>query len=115
MGHDRNEIQVSALPCACKTNSRICLVKAKLPPGATVIPIIILSDATQLTNFSGGKSAWPVYITIGNIPKNIRAQVSSYSTLLLAYLPVAKFDCFKPKDRGNEVSIVYATNKKDVQ
>ncbi|CCO36287.1 hypothetical protein BN14_10419 [Rhizoctonia solani AG-1 IB] len=77
-------------------------IQAKLPPGATVIPIIISSDATQLTNFSGGKSAWPVYITIGNIPKNIRAQVSSYSTLLLAYLPVAKFDCFKPKDRGNE-------------
>ncbi|KAG8743109.1 hypothetical protein FRC11_014025, partial [Ceratobasidium sp. 423] len=77
-------------------------IQKKLPPGATVIPIIISSDATQLTNFSGGKSAWPVYISIGNIPKGIRAQVSNYSTLLLAYLPVAKFDCFTKKERGNE-------------
>ncbi|CCO35137.1 hypothetical protein BN14_09252 [Rhizoctonia solani AG-1 IB] len=89
-------------------------IQAKLPPGATIIPIIISSDATQLTNFSGGKSAWPVYITIGNIPKSIRAQVSSYSTLLLAYLPVAKFDCFKPKDRGNEKAKLFHESMKTI-
>ncbi|EUC56746.1 hypothetical protein RSOL_193550 [Rhizoctonia solani AG-3 Rhs1AP] len=77
-------------------------IQKKLPPGATVIPIIISSDATQLTNFSGGKSAWPVYITIGNIPKGIRAKVNSYATMLLAYLPSPKFDCFTKKERGNQ-------------
>ncbi|GAB1520445.1 hypothetical protein RhiTH_003520 [Rhizoctonia solani] len=76
----------------------------KLPPGATVIPIIISSDATQLTNFLGGKSAWPVYITIGNIPQSIRAKVSSYATMLLAYLPSPKFNCFTKKERGNQES-----------
>lgn len=75
-----------------------------LPQGATVIPIILSSDATQLTNFSGGKSAWPVYVTIGNIPKSILAKVNSYSTLLLAYLPVAKLHCFPSKERGDQVS-----------
>jgi hypothetical protein len=39
--------------------------------GATVIPLIISSDKTQLTTFRG-KTAYPVYMTIGNIPKNIR-------------------------------------------
>ncbi|KAG8710887.1 hypothetical protein FRC11_004010 [Ceratobasidium sp. 423] len=77
-------------------------IQKKLPPGATVIPIIISSDATQLTNFSGGKSAWPVYITIGNIPKGIRTKVNCYATMLLAYLPVPKFDCFTKKERGNQ-------------
>jgi hypothetical protein len=83
----------------------ICLffLQNQLPPGATVVPIVLSSDATQLTNFSGGKSAWPVYISIGNIPKSIRAKVNSYSTLLLAYLPVAKLQCFPKKERGDQV------------
>ncbi|KAG8730719.1 hypothetical protein FRC10_002397, partial [Ceratobasidium sp. 414] len=78
-----------------------------LPPGATVVPIILSSDATQLTNFSGGKSAWPVYITIGNIPKSIRAKVNSYSTLLLAYLPVPKLQCFPAKERGDQKARIF--------
>ncbi|KAJ7161228.1 hypothetical protein B0H12DRAFT_1246967 [Mycena haematopus] len=40
-------------------------------PGATIIPIIISSDKTQLTVF-GNKTAYPVYMTLGNIPKEIR-------------------------------------------
>ncbi|QRV84442.1 hypothetical protein RhiJN_12458 [Ceratobasidium sp. AG-Ba] len=77
-------------------------IQRQLPLGATVIPIILSSDSTQLTNFSGGKSAWPVYITIGNIPKSIRAKITSYSTLLLAYLPVSKLQCFPEKERGDQ-------------
>ena len=47
----------------------------KLKPGATIIPIILSSDKTNITVF-GGKSAYPVYITIGNIPKDIRHKPS---------------------------------------
>ncbi|KAH9015234.1 hypothetical protein EDB85DRAFT_2076369 [Lactarius pseudohatsudake] len=39
-------------------------------PGATVIPVILSSDKTLLTLFRG-KVAYPVYMTIGNIPKEI--------------------------------------------
>jgi len=42
-------------------------IQTLLDDGDTVIPIIIMSDATQLTNFSGDKKAWPVYMTIGNL------------------------------------------------
>ena len=38
--------------------------------GATVILVVISSDKTQLTLFRG-KTAYPVYMTIGNIQKNI--------------------------------------------
>ncbi|KAF8595267.1 hypothetical protein BDV93DRAFT_515129 [Ceratobasidium sp. AG-I] len=38
----------------------------------TVISIIISSDKTRLTNFSGNKKAHPVYKTIGNLPKRLR-------------------------------------------
>jgi hypothetical protein len=40
-------------------------------PGATIIPIILSSNKTQVTVF-GNKSAYPVYMTIGNIPKALR-------------------------------------------
>ncbi|KAG9107022.1 hypothetical protein FRC07_008704, partial [Ceratobasidium sp. 392] len=82
-------------------------IQQKLPPGSTVVPIILSSDSTQLTNFSGGKSAWPVYITLGNIPKSIRAQVNSYSSLLLAYLPVPKLHCFPSKTRGDQKARIF--------
>ena len=36
----------------------------------TIIPVIIFSDKTQLTTFHG-KQAYPVYLTIGNLPKHI--------------------------------------------
>ena len=55
----------------------------------TVIPIIISTDKTQLTLFKG-KAAYPVYLTIGNIPKELRKKVSKQGQILLAYLPVTK-------------------------
>lgn len=58
-------------------------------PGATVIPVIISSDKTQLT-LIGNKSAYPVYMTIGNLPKDIRCKPSRRSQILLAYLPTSR-------------------------
>ena len=43
---------------------------AQKDPNATIIPIIISSDKTQIT-LVGNKTAYPVYLTIGNIPKEI--------------------------------------------
>ncbi|KAG7094449.1 hypothetical protein E1B28_008045 [Marasmius oreades] len=43
----------------------------KCHPGATIIPIIISSDKMQVTLFRN-KTAYPVYMTIGNLPKFIR-------------------------------------------
>ncbi|KAJ7050865.1 hypothetical protein C8F01DRAFT_1343437 [Mycena amicta] len=39
----------------------------KIPIGHTVCPVIIGTDETQLSTFSGDKKAWPAYLTIGNI------------------------------------------------
>jgi Plavaka transposase len=38
---------------------------------ATMAPLIIATNKTQLTQFSGSKSAYPVYLTLGNLPKSI--------------------------------------------
>ncbi|KAJ7826125.1 hypothetical protein B0H14DRAFT_3725210 [Mycena olivaceomarginata] len=65
-------------------------------PGATIIPIIISSDKTQLTVF-GNKTAYPVYMTIGNIPKEIRRKPSRRAYVLLGYLPTSRMKNVKNK------------------
>src|SRR5205807_6416026 len=59
-----------------------------LPVGSTLVPIIGLSDQTHLTNFSGDKKAWPVYMTVGNILSRTRNSPVKMPVLLLALLPV---------------------------
>jgi len=51
------------------------------------MPIIFDSDATHLTNFSGDKKAWSVYMTIGN-RSGVRQNPSLYDLALVAHLPV---------------------------
>ncbi|PBK87099.1 hypothetical protein ARMGADRAFT_939452, partial [Armillaria gallica] len=72
-------------------------IQERLPPSVTIAPLIISSDKTQLSQFQGDKTAWPVYLTIGNISKDTHHELSSHATILLGYLPVPKFDCYTDK------------------
>ncbi|KAJ7055348.1 hypothetical protein C8F01DRAFT_1373875 [Mycena amicta] len=65
---------------------------------ACVCPVITSTDKTKLTNFGGDKAAYPAYITIANVSKEIRRQPSSHATMLMAYLPAAKLSCFGSDD-----------------
>jgi Plavaka transposase len=68
----------------------------KEKPGATIIPIIILLDETQLTLFRN-KSAYLVYLTIGNLPKDIHRKPSRQGQILIGYLPTSKLELFPSK------------------
>ncbi|KIK60605.1 hypothetical protein GYMLUDRAFT_115481, partial [Collybiopsis luxurians FD-317 M1] len=64
--------------------------QSAIPEGGTVAPVIIASDKTQLTQFSGNKAAYPVYLTIGNLPKSLRRKPKMRACVLIAYLSVDK-------------------------
>ncbi|KAJ3735343.1 hypothetical protein DFJ43DRAFT_1037221 [Lentinula guzmanii] len=63
-------------------------------PGRTVLPVIISSDKTQVTVFRN-KSVYPVYMSIGNIPKEIRRKPSRRAYILLGYLPTTNLSHIK--------------------
>ncbi|EGO02497.1 hypothetical protein SERLA73DRAFT_38037, partial [Serpula lacrymans var. lacrymans S7.3] len=67
-----------------------------LPQGASVAPVIMATDKTQLTQFSGDKSAYPVYLTLGNIPSSIRCKPSQHAYVLIGYLSVNKLMILEP-------------------
>ncbi|KAK7464428.1 hypothetical protein VKT23_006595 [Stygiomarasmius scandens] len=60
-------------------------------PGRTIIPLIISSDKTQVTVFRN-KTAYPVYLSIGNIPKELRRKPSKRAYILLGYLPSTRLE-----------------------
>ncbi|KAJ7880813.1 hypothetical protein B0H14DRAFT_3764554 [Mycena olivaceomarginata] len=75
-------------------------IQELLPRGSTLAPIIISTDKTQLTRFSGDKQAWPVYLTIGNIEKGVQRSPSSRATILSGYIPVTKLEIFSQAKRA---------------
>ena len=64
------------------------------PPDVEIglVPILIWSDSTQLTNF-GNASMWPIYVFFGMVSKYIRARPNSLSAHHVAYVPKVMRTC----------------------
>ena len=60
--------------------------------GATLVLLLISTDKTALTQHQGDLSAWPVYLMIGNLNRQMRWTQSWSSLVLLSFLPVVEND-----------------------
>jgi hypothetical protein len=69
----------------------LCL-KRKLPQFTTLHTVILASDKTHLTNYSGDKSMHVVLLTLGNIRKSVRRKINRNAYILLAEIPSPKFE-----------------------
>jgi hypothetical protein len=65
-------------------------LQTRLPPGATAIPLLFSSDKAVLSQTHGDKAVWPIYLSIGNIHKAVRALPSRPAFVLLGLLPTTK-------------------------
>ncbi|KAG1437254.1 hypothetical protein G6F56_013196 [Rhizopus delemar] len=54
----------------------------------TVVLAVMLFSNMTLVNNNGRKKAWPLYLTLGNIPKSIRYLEAYRACRVLAYLPI---------------------------
>jgi len=63
-------------------------VLSTLRVGDTLVPLILMSDGTHLSNFAGDKKEWPVYMTIGNLSSKLGQLPSTHCVVMVALLPI---------------------------
>ncbi|EJD44318.1 hypothetical protein AURDEDRAFT_31577, partial [Auricularia subglabra TFB-10046 SS5] len=65
-------------------------MQRKLPRGATVVPLTLFQDKTQLCQLIGVESnmAYPMYLTISSIDARLQRDVSSRVHCMTALLPI---------------------------
>ncbi|KAF8427650.1 hypothetical protein BGX38DRAFT_1106016 [Terfezia claveryi] len=56
--------------------------------GTLLVPVLLTSDQTCLTNFFGDKKLWPLFMSISNIHAEIQNQPSAQVWILIGLLPV---------------------------
>ena len=54
----------------------------------TIIPIFLMSDGVHLTQLSGSKEVWPIYMAIGNLSQEDRMKLAGRARMLIGFLPL---------------------------
>jgi hypothetical protein len=75
--------------------------QTKLPNGATIVPLLISTDKTLMTQHQGDRSTWPVFLTIGNLHSTIRRSQTMPGMILLGELPIYK-EVKRAKDSSSD-------------
>jgi len=63
--------------------------QTQIPVGSTLVPVLLASDQTHLTYFSGDKKLWPLYMSIGNIRSTVSNKPTMNAWIPIALLPIA--------------------------
>ena len=63
-------------------------IYSTLRVGDTLVPLIFMSDRTNLSNFAGDMTKWSVYMTIGNQSSKVRRMPCTLIVVMVALLPI---------------------------
>ena len=63
----------------------------------TLVPVIFMSDATHLLNFTGDKKKLPVYMTFGHLSWKFRQMPSMHAVVMVTLLPIPINNCHLPQ------------------
>jgi hypothetical protein len=113
MGHEPFEHHLSYAPvrqfCGTGNDNRIYdemhtgnwwwRTQDEIPDGGTIIPVLLASDKTMLSLHHGDQSAWPIYITIGNLDRKTRRKQTVPGSVLLGFLPITSETADESKAR----------------
>ncbi|KAG8721527.1 hypothetical protein FRC09_007766 [Ceratobasidium sp. 395] len=78
--------------------------KAGQHPDAAMAGVLFGSDATHLSHYAGDVKVHALYVSLGNIHKDVRAQTSKRAWMLLAYIPNCKWEATLEKVDPNTKS-----------
>ena len=73
------------------SHTQLTSSKLKLPIGGSLLGVVLSSDKTCISVMTGGRTAYPLLISLANIHHSFRLKSSHHTFMLLALLPVAKF------------------------
>ncbi|KAG2155027.1 uncharacterized protein EDB93DRAFT_1239317 [Suillus bovinus] len=73
--------------------SRAHKIQDQLPPGATIVPIVLASEKTPITHQSGALEMHPMFLTTANIRSDIRIKATMHAWSCIAYMPIPQFVC----------------------
>ncbi|KAG8691040.1 hypothetical protein FRC11_007309 [Ceratobasidium sp. 423] len=67
-------------------------IQGRLPEGTTRGAAIFMSDATLLSKYTGGVQVHAVYVSLGNINKSVRENISQGAWMLVGFIPKSNFE-----------------------
>ena len=86
------EIQASAISHLCLSDLFMTIsFQNQVGDGETLGLVILGSDKTHLSTTQGDKECHALYMTCGNIKKDVRRKATSHAWLQVAHIPVVKF------------------------
>ncbi|KAG9088342.1 hypothetical protein FRC06_002081, partial [Ceratobasidium sp. 370] len=68
------------------------LQQSVLQPGTMLGPMILMSNTTHLSQFTGDVSAHSVYMSLANIDKSVREDIGKGAWLLVGIIPKSNWD-----------------------
>lgn len=60
----------------------------ELAADATIIPVLLASDKTIMTQHRGDRAMWPIYLSIGNLDGEVRRSQKLPGSILIGLIPV---------------------------